>query len=101
MPALALGLLALLFGLGLAYAAEWLKVETDPRIDGVRNLLPGYECGACGYPGCQAFAEAIVEDTENVQLTMCKPGREIHYTRIMDYLKQNPDKDGNIVKVKK
>lgn len=101
MPVLALGILGLLLGLGLAFAAEALKVEEDPRIEGVRELLPGYECGACGYPGCAAFAEAIVEDTENIKLTMCKPGRDIHYNRIMKFLSENPDKDGNKITVRK
>lgn len=44
----------------LALANRWLKVEEDPRIDVVTDNLPGANCGACGFPGCRAFAEQVV-----------------------------------------
>jgi electron transport complex protein RnfB len=52
--------LGLLFGLLLAVADRYLKVEEDPRIDAVEKLLPGSNCGACGQPGCRGLAEKIV-----------------------------------------
>ncbi len=57
---LALGLL--LSGL-LALANTKLYVYEDPRIDAVETLLPSANCGACGYAGCRAFAEAVVAGT--------------------------------------
>ena len=45
----------------LALANRRLHVEEDPRIDSVEELLPGNNCGACGEPGCRAFAEKAVE----------------------------------------
>ena len=51
---------ALFFGIVLAVANLKLKVEEDPRIDVVEEKLPGSNCGACGQPGCRAFAEALV-----------------------------------------
>ena len=51
---------ALFFGIVLAIANLKLKVEEDPRIDVVEEKLPGSNCGACGMPGCRAFAEALV-----------------------------------------
>lgn len=57
---LALGLIGLLFGLGLAVAAKVFYVKTDPRVDAVKETLPGANCGACGYAGCVNFAEAVV-----------------------------------------
>jgi len=57
---LVLALLGVLFGIGLAVASRKLKVESDPRIDEVEALLPGANCGGCGYPGCRGLAEAIV-----------------------------------------
>jgi RnfABCDGE-type electron transport complex B subunit len=45
----------------LALANSRLKVYEDPRIDGVQSLLPNNNCGACGLPGCRAFAEKVVE----------------------------------------
>lgn len=56
-----LSLLGILFGIGLSVAAKKLAVESDPRVDEIEPLLPGANCGACGYPGCRGLAEAIVE----------------------------------------
>lgn len=44
----------------LAYANRKLYVYEDPRIDQVEDMLPHANCGACGNPGCRAFAEAVV-----------------------------------------
>ena len=65
-PALVLGAAGILAGVGLVFgalialASRRLSVWEDPRIDGVSDLLPGANCGACGFPGCRAFAEAAV-----------------------------------------
>jgi Na+-translocating ferredoxin:NAD+ oxidoreductase RNF subunit RnfB len=50
-----------LFGVVLTLAHKKLKVEEDPRIDEVNEMLPGANCGACGEPGCRAFAESVVD----------------------------------------
>jgi len=55
-----MGGLGAFFGLVLAVANRFLKVDEDPRIDTVEELLPGSNCGACGEPGCRAFAERVV-----------------------------------------
>ena len=52
--------LALFFAVILATAYALLRVEEDPRIDDVEGMLPGSNCGACGSPGCRAFAELLV-----------------------------------------
>lgn len=44
----------------LAVAHRKLYVWEDPRIDDVEGMLPGANCGACGLPGCHAFAESVV-----------------------------------------
>jgi Na+-translocating ferredoxin:NAD+ oxidoreductase subunit B len=56
-----LGGVSLTFGVLIAAANRKLYVWEDPRIDGVVELLPGANCGACGYAGCRAFAEAAVQ----------------------------------------
>ena len=56
-----LGGLGLIFGLILAFAAKKFAVESDPRADEIEKVLPGANCGACGFPGCRGVAEAIVE----------------------------------------
>ncbi|HZK34314.1 MAG TPA: RnfABCDGE type electron transport complex subunit B [Bacillota bacterium] len=60
-PVLSLGVLSLFFGIGLGYAAKKFAVEKDPKVDLVREALPGANCGACGFPGCDGLAAAIVE----------------------------------------
>ena len=44
----------------LALANRKLHVYEDPRIEAVESLLPKSNCGACGQPGCRAFAEKAV-----------------------------------------
>ncbi|MBX3422282.1 MAG: RnfABCDGE type electron transport complex subunit B [Pirellulaceae bacterium] len=57
---LAIATLAVALGVLLVLANRWLAVEEDSRIDAVEELLPHTNCGGCGFPGCRAFAEALV-----------------------------------------
>jgi RnfABCDGE-type electron transport complex B subunit len=59
-PIAILGGLGLTFGALIALAHWKLKVWEDPRIDELSDILPGANCGACGYAGCRAFAEAAI-----------------------------------------
>ncbi|HDQ14270.1 MAG TPA: RnfABCDGE type electron transport complex subunit B [Sediminispirochaeta sp.] len=61
-----------LLGIGLAYASKIFAVKKDERIEELEKALPGANCGACGYAGCAAYAEAIVE--ENAEINLCSPG---------------------------
>jgi Na+-translocating ferredoxin:NAD+ oxidoreductase RNF subunit RnfB len=67
-----MGVLGISFGLGLAYASRKFEVEVDPREQKVLAALPGINCGACGYPGCEAYAEAVALRGEEPDL--CVPG---------------------------
>lgn len=58
--AIVLGSVGLFFGFLIAMVNKKFQVWEDPRIDGVEELLPSTNCGACGQPGCRAFAEAAV-----------------------------------------
>lgn len=60
-PVISIGGLGILFGAGLGYASKKFAVEVDERIPQVRDLLPGANCGGCGFAGCDAFAKAVVE----------------------------------------
>jgi Na+-translocating ferredoxin:NAD+ oxidoreductase subunit B len=57
---LALGGLTLLLAVLIIWANKKLYVFEDPRIDTVEEMLPHANCGACGFPGCRPFAEALV-----------------------------------------
>ncbi|MEG1548413.1 MAG: RnfABCDGE type electron transport complex subunit B [Clostridia bacterium] len=55
-----LGVMGLIFGAVLSAADKKLAVHVDPRIQQIRDYLGGANCGACGYAGCDAFADAVV-----------------------------------------
>ncbi|HVB31239.1 MAG TPA: (Fe-S)-binding protein [Gemmatimonadaceae bacterium] len=57
---LILGGVGLVFGVFIAIANKQLWVYEDPRIEIVTQMLPNANCGACGHPGCRAFAEGAV-----------------------------------------
>jgi Na+-translocating ferredoxin:NAD+ oxidoreductase RNF subunit RnfB len=71
---IALGGLGLLFGMGLAYASKKFEVEVNPKVEQIIEALPGANCGACGLPGCSAFAEAVIAG--RVPPDGCIPGGE-------------------------
>lgn len=56
-----LGGLGLLFGLILAVASKVFYVETDPRLGELTSALPGANCGGCGFSGCAAYAQAVLD----------------------------------------
>lgn len=60
-PVSVLGGLGLLFGVLLSIASNVFEVKIDPKIGEVLDALPGANCGACGYPGCEGLATAIAE----------------------------------------
>ncbi len=64
----------LTLGILLAVANRFLRVHVDPREEEILNILPGINCGACGYPGCAGYAAAIVSKSEEVN--KCTPGGE-------------------------
>ncbi len=69
-----LSLTTLGLGLGalLGVAARFLKVEESPLVAEIEELLPGTQCGQCGFPGCAPAAAAIAEGQAPV--TLCPPG---------------------------
>lgn len=56
------GGIGLAFGLLLAFAAHIFAVKKDERAEKILSVLPGANCGSCGYAGCGAFADAVVND---------------------------------------
>ena len=71
--------IVILAGLGLVLAfvlylvAAKFKVEEDPRIDEVEKVMPGANCGGCGFAGCRAFADAAVK-APNLDNNYCPVG---------------------------
>lgn len=70
-----IGLVGLFFGVLLAFADKKLAVEMNPLIHVVEDILPKGQCGACGFAGCAAYAEAVVLD-KDVPPDLCVPGKK-------------------------
>lgn len=80
----AMAILSVLLALLLVWANKRLHVQEDPRIDEVESLLPRNNCGACGFPGCRAFAEALVQN--KAQPVQCTVSANDGRVRIATYL---------------
>ena len=73
LPALLLvAIVAALAGIMLALASKFFSVEENETTKKVREALPGANCGACGYAGCDEYAKAVAE--EGAAPNLCIPG---------------------------
>ena len=66
--------LGIVFGVALALVASRFVVKVDPKVEQVRETLPGANCGACGFAGCMGYAEAVVGNPD-VAVSLCAPGK--------------------------
>lgn len=71
-PVVGLGALGFILGLGLALIHRFFGVRLDPREEQIIKVLPGINCGACGYAGCAGYAHAVVQ--EGGEITRCTVG---------------------------
>ncbi len=71
---LIVGVIGLICGIGLSVASVIMNVPVDETVSKLREELPGANCGACGYSGCDGYAEALAEGTAKPGL--CSPGGE-------------------------
>ena len=81
---LILGGVGSVFAVLIAAADHRLRVWEDPRIDAVAAMLPNANCGACGLPGCRAFAEQAVAGA--IAPARCTVSSEAGIAAIADYL---------------
>lgn len=87
-----------LLGLLLSIASNKFKVEEDPRLEKVTNLLPGYNCGACGQSGCAGLANALI--SKETDVILCKPIKVEKKDEIIKYLAETPGPEGATITVK-
>lgn len=66
--------MALALGLILSVASVVFAVPTDEKVEALKEVLPGANCGACGYSGCEGYAYAMAH--ENAAVGLCSPGGE-------------------------
>lgn len=72
LPIAILGGMGFVLAVGLAYASKKFVVEIDSRAEAILEILPGGNCGACGYAGCRGYAEVIV--AEGAKINKCTVG---------------------------
>jgi Na+-translocating ferredoxin:NAD+ oxidoreductase RNF subunit RnfB len=65
-------ILAFVLGVALGFFKDFFAVEVDPMVAKVRSSLPGANCGACGFPGCDGYAAAVA--ARSTELNRCAPG---------------------------
>lgn len=80
---IALGSLALIFGAVLGFAAVRFRLDEDPVIQQIDDILPQTQCGQCGYPGCRPYAQAIAEGDA---INKCPPGGQATINALADRL---------------
>ena len=75
-------------GLILGIAGNVFHVEPDHRAEDLLSMLPGYNCGGCGYPGCAGMAAALADGTGDIE--KCKPSKPENKEKIRQWLKEHP-----------
>lgn len=71
-------------GAALGVANKVFYVAPDTRVEDVTAMLPGYNCGGCGFPGCSGLAQALVDGEATVM--DCKPSKQEARDQISEYL---------------
>ena len=66
--------IGLIAGLGLAVASKVMAVPVDEKAEEIQAALPGANCGACGYTGCDGYAKALLEP--GTKTNLCVPGAD-------------------------
>lgn len=87
-------LLAVFFGIVIVWVARKFKVEGNPVVEQINQVLPQTQCGQCGYPGCKPYAEAIAKG--EAPINQCPPGgqegiRKLAALLDVEELELNPD----------
>lgn len=92
--------LGALLALLLFLVAKKFKVEEDPRIDEVEKILPGANCGGCGFAGCRGLSEALVK-RDDISSLFCPVGGAETMKRAADYLgKAAPEREPMVAVVR-
>ncbi len=85
-PAIVLAGIGFILGVLISVVSKVFYVEEDPSIEEVVQLLPKYNCGACGFPGCKEMAIALLSNKAKPEL--CKPMKKDDLPLLKAYLKE-------------
>ena len=81
--------LGALLGGVLGFASKVFYVKEDTRVTDVLAMLPGYNCGGCGNPGCAGMADKLVSG--ECKIAQCKPCKPDQRVAIQAYLDEHKD----------
>jgi len=91
--------ISLILGVGLAIANKYFEVEEDDRFEKIEFILPSYNCGACGYVGCDDMARAILNG-EVTEVKACKVISEANAEALKEYFKTIKNNKGETIELK-
>ena len=83
--------LALILGFLLGFFQKIFYVPVDEKALAIKNVLPGVNCGACGYPGCEGFANDV--STGDAPVAGCKVGGPKVLAAINQVLKEFEERE--------
>jgi len=83
---LALTVLAIILAIFLYFASKKFELKQDPKAKEIVEVLPGANCGVCGFAGCKDYAKAVVEG--KASFDGCKVGREEVSIKIKKIMKK-------------
>ena len=89
LPILLVAGIGLVLGLGLAIASKVMAVPVDEKAEAITEVLPGANCGACGFSGCAGYAAALSSGKTD-QTNLCAPGGTKVATEIAGILGTSP-----------
>ena len=72
LPIMVVSLIGIGGGVILTIAAKYMAVPVNERVTEIREVLPGANCGACGFAGCDEYADKLIN--EGVAVNLCTPG---------------------------
>lgn len=84
LPIIIVGIIGLIAGIGLSLASKFMAVPVDEKQEKIREAMPGANCGACGYSGCDGYAEAVAAG--EAEPNLCIPGGATTAAAIADVL---------------
>lgn len=97
---LTLCVLGVLAAVILYFVAQKFRVDEDPRIDQVEKMLPGANCGGCGFAGCRGMADALV-NRDDIAALYCPVGGGECMKKIAAFLgKAAPEKEPEVATVR-
>jgi Na+-translocating ferredoxin:NAD+ oxidoreductase RNF subunit RnfB len=90
---LVIAVLGGLFGYGLSFAEKKLAVKKDPRVLALEPIMPGANCGVCGYAGCNAYAAAVA--LGEAPIGLCTPGGSSLSAKMAEIMGQKIENTGD------